>query len=396
MKILTIADFFYPFVVGGSAIMAFELMREMRRRGHEVVILTRGRDQDAAHEVVEGMDIYRYRFSSTAAGYPFSVIRAVRKMREIAGAGGFDLVNMHHASGGVAAEISNKLSERIPTAFFFQGPWHGEAMAKEGRQILDGRLPLKYEIRRKVDRFILRNCDAVFCLSDYMHGEASAIYPSLAAKYHQLSGGVDVARFSPVADRAAVRSELGLASDQVVLLTVRRLAARMGLENLVRAMALVAKQRADVVLLIGGRGELHDRLERLIIELSLENVRMLGFIEDDALAKYYQASDMFVLPTETMEGYGLITVEALACGLPVVGTATGATPEILQEVLPDFIAEGAAPEELARAILRCLPLLQDVDRANLRRFAEDRSWAKIADRVEGVFQGLISGGEGCR
>jgi glycosyltransferase involved in cell wall biosynthesis len=390
MKILTIADFFYPYIVGGSAIMAFELMREMVRRGHKVTVLTRGGEDDPEHGVLQGMDIYRYRFSGSAAGYPFSVIRAVRRMREIAGAGGFDLVNMHHASGGVAAEISKKLLERVPTAFFFQGPWHGEAMAKEGQKISGGRLPLKYEIRRKMDRFILRHCDAVFCLSDYMHGEASAIYPSLAAKYHKLSGGVDIARFHPAADKQSVRRELGLAVDGILLLSVRRLAARMGLENLVRAMALVAEVRADVLLLIGGRGELRERLQRLVSELELDNVRLLGFIDDGALASYYQASDLFVLPTETMEGYGLSTVEALASGLPVVGTDTGATPEILQEVLPDFIAEGAAPEELARAILRCLPLLECVDRASLRRFGEDHSWAKVADRVEGVFQELVA------
>jgi glycosyltransferase involved in cell wall biosynthesis len=213
----------------------------------------------------------------------------------------------------------------------------------------------------------------------------------LAAKYHKLSGGVDIERFHPAQDERAVRSELGLTTDGILLLTVRRLSARMGLENLVRAMALVAKERTDVVLLIGGRGELRERLEWLIGDLSLQNVRLLGFIDDGALAQYYQASDLFVLPTETMEGYGLITVEALACGLPVVGTNTGATPEILQEVLPDFIADGAAPEELARAILRCLPLLNGVDRASLRRFSEDRSWAKVADRVEGVFQDLVGG-----
>ena len=389
MKILTIADFFYPYIVGGSAIMAYELMREMARRGHEITVLTRGAEGDSQHEVLEGMDVFRNRFASSVVGYPISVIRAVRRIREINGRERFDLVNMHHASGGVAAEISKKLSGGPPTAFFFQGPWHGEAMAKEGRYTSGSDLPLKYEVRRKIDRFILRNCDAVFCLSDYMYGEAYAICPSLASKYHKLSGGVDTGRFVP-ADKQAARRELGLAEDGILLLTVRRMVARMGLENLVRAMAIVAEANADVVLLIGGKGVLREKLQGLIDELALHNVRLLGFVDDGELAQYYQASDLFVLPTETMEGYGLITVEALACGLPVVGTDTGATPEILREILPDFIAHGTSPEELARAVLRCLPLLGGVDQKALRGFAEDRSWVKITDRVEAIFQDLVA------
>lgn len=369
--------------------MAYELMKEMVGRGHEVTVLTRGTGGELECEELEGMDVFRYRFSSSALSYPLSVLRAVRRVRELAGDRDFDLVNMHHASGGVAVEINKKLSDGTPTAFFFQGPWHGEAMAKEGRWSVDGKLPLRYEIRKRIDRFILSNCDAVFCLSDYMYGEASAIYPLLSAKFHKLSGGVDIRRFAQPADKAAVRRELGLPENAVVLLTVRRLVARMGLENLVWAMAILGKARKDVVLLIGGKGELHEKLQRLIGELALDNVHLLGYIEDDLLPKYYQASDMCVLPSETMEGYGLITLEAFACGLPVLGTGTGATPEILRETLSDFITKGLDPQALAKDILRCLPLLGDVDNEDLRRFAEDRSWTKVADRVENVFNSLV-------
>ena len=388
MKILTIADFFYPYIVGGSAIMAYELMREMVERGHEVTVLTRGNGEESDYEALEGMDVFRYRFSPNPLSYPLSAFRAVLKVRELIEGRGFDLINMHHASGGVAAEINNKLSNDIPTAFFFQGPWHGEAMAKDEQGAADEKLPLKYEMRKKVDRFILRNCDAVFCLSDYMRGEASAIYPLFAPKFHKISGGVDVERFVPATDKEGVRRALGLPADAVILLTVRRLAARMGLENLVRAMEVLGKARKDVVLLIGGKGELWGKLQDLIDELSLENTHLLGFIENDQLPQYYQASDLFVLPSEAMEGYGLITLEAFACGLPVLGTGTGAIPEIIEAALPGFIANGLEPEVLAENILRCLPLLSEVDKASLRSFAQDRSWARVADRIENVFQDI--------
>ena len=92
-----------------------------------------------------------------------------------------------------------------------------------------------------------------------------------------------------------------------------------------------------------------------------------------------------------MEGYGLSTLEALACELPVLGTDVGATPEVLSDLLPDFITMGTGPEVLAENILRCLPLLGVVDGRRLRRFAEDRSWAKVADIVETIFEQVAKG-----
>jgi glycosyltransferase involved in cell wall biosynthesis len=170
----------------------------------------------------------------------------------------------------------------------------------------------------------------------------------------------------------------------------------MGLENLLRAMAIVAKTRADVVLFIGGKGELAETLRQLSSELALDNVHLLGYIDDESLSGYYQASDLFVLPSEAMEGYGLSTLEAIACGVPVLGTATGGTPEILQDVLPGFIAKGVEPEALAEDILARLPLLAGVDGEHLRRFAAERSWAKVADRVEHAFGELVAERAACR
>jgi glycosyltransferase involved in cell wall biosynthesis len=153
-------------------------------------------------------------------------------------------------------------------------------------------------------------------------------------------------------------------------------------------MEILGKVREDVVLLIGGKGELRGKLQELIDGMSLDNTHLLGFIEDDLLPQYYQASDLFVLPSETMEGYGLITLEAFACGLPVLGTGTGAIPEIIEAVLPNFVASGLEPEALAESILGCLSLLSGVDKASLRSFAKERSWARVADRVENVFQDI--------
>jgi glycosyltransferase involved in cell wall biosynthesis len=100
----------------------------------------------------------------------------------------------------------------------------------------------------------------------------------------------------------------------------------MGLEILLRAFRLLAREVPDLHLAIGGSGPLEGMLRALRGSLGLsDRVRFLGYVPEAALPGLYAAADLFVLPTEQLEGFGLVTVEALACGTPVVGTPVGAT-----------------------------------------------------------------------
>ena len=224
-----------------------------------------------------------------------------------------------------------------------------------------------------------------------MQAEARAIFPGVEGKYHKIPGGVDTLRFSPAPDRGQVRRRLGLPETSPLLLTVRRLSPRMGLEELVRAMVRVEQTHPEALLLVGGSGELRGRLEQLIAELGLRRTRLLGYIPDQDLPAYYQASDLFIMPSLALEGFGLSTLEALACGVPVLGTPVGGTPEILSEVLPEFVLTGMGPETLAAGILEKLPLLPDPGLSQrARRYAERFSWDRITDAVEGLFSEIIA------
>src|SRR5437899_12651573 len=147
----------------------------------------------------------------------------------------------------------------------------------------------------------------------------------------KIVGGADVERFHPSGTREAQRQALGLPGDRPLLFTLRNLEPRMGLDTLIRAMATVRERFPRVLLLIGGSGSLRPLLETLTISLSLsEHVRFLGFVPERDLPAYYGAAAAFVLPTRELEGFGLVTVAALACGTPVLGTPGGATPAILE------------------------------------------------------------------
>jgi glycosyltransferase involved in cell wall biosynthesis len=147
----------------------------------------------------------------------------------------------------------------------------------------------------------------------------------------------------------------------------------MGIDRLLRALSLL--DRDDVTLVVAGSGSLSGALPRLAAELGLaERVLFVGRVADDSrLADWYRAADLFVLPTTAYEGFGMATVEALASGTPVVGTAVGATPEVLAPLDPRLVAASADPEPLAAAITDALGFATSDDfSARCRAHAEER------------------------
>src|SRR5206468_322339 len=206
-----------------------------------------------------------------------------------------------------------------------------------------------------LERACLRRATAIQVLSDYSSELLWKLYRISREKVVKIPGAVDTASFRPAEDRAAVRKALDLPAERSLLLTVRNLEGRMGLDLLIRTMAILTQNMPEALLLIGGAGTLRRELESLSNALGLrERVRFLGFIPDAALPLYYQAADVFVLPTRELEGFGLVTVEALACGTPVLGTPVGATPEILVPLSPALVFRGLAPETMAEDLRRFL------------------------------------------
>ena len=147
----------------------------------------------------------------------------------------------------------------------------------------------------------------------------------------------------------------------------------MGIDRLLRALPLLG--RDDVTLVVAGTGSLAGELPRLAAELGVaERVLFLGRVADDArLADWYRAADLFVLPTSAYEGFGMATAEALASGTPVVGTAVGATPELLAPLDPRLVAASADPTALANAIGEALGFATTANfGARCRDYAERR------------------------
>lgn len=125
----------------------------------------------------------------------------------------------------------------------------------------------------------------------------------------------------------------------------------MGLEGLISAMAEVHRRFPEALLLIAGKGMLSKELEHRIRSLGLGgHVRLLGFVPDRDLPLAYRAADLSVVPTVALEGFGLIAVESLAAGTPVLVTPVGGLPEVVSGLSPDLVLPGSGAIPLAEGI----------------------------------------------
>jgi len=244
---------------------------------------------------------------------------------------------------------------------------------------------------------VLRAADDILVLSEYSKGHIKREFPSVdLGRVSIIPSGVDTHRFRPADDRSAVRVRLGLDDNAVNLLTVRKLAPRMGLEQLVSAMPDISRASSaggrTVHLTICGSGSLKLTLESLVRRLGLqENVTLAGRVSDEDLVAHYQAADLFVLPTTDMEGFGISTVEALSTDTPVVGTPAGATPEILTAIDERLLSADTSSEAIASAVIGWLGWrAEDEGRSRYRdEVIAKYDWDRVAERVEAYYEAKL-------
>ena len=164
--------------------------------------------------------------------------------------------------------------------------------------------------------------------------------------------GVDIRKFHPVAENAGIRKSLGLPIEKPIVLTVRHLKPKMGLEYLIKSAKLITKKYPDTLFVICGRdrGSL-PTLQQLVSTLELsQNVIFAGEVPRDKVSEYYQACDIFVIPS-LQEGFPNAALEAMASAKPVVATQVGALVDIIKNGKTGLLVEPKNHEMLYERIL---------------------------------------------
>ncbi len=403
LDILCINQFFFPDSLGGVERVAHETMARLVSRGHRVDLVgQRTREGTPDSEVVDGITMHRYgraESSCRPGGLTWDALRSSRPvLAGLARAKRYDVVLPHHYFPYYAYLRTVEPSAIAEIMTFHASFWQElrlegaeRSMAKPLESLLFGRMARRTEVA------CLERADRVIVLSDFSAEQLDSYYGFARPKVIKIPGGVDLDRFRPADDRAAARRELGLPGAGAVLFTVRRLVPRMGLSNLITAFADVHLVRPDATLVIAGRGRLESELKAQAASLGLgEAVHFAGFVPEERLPEYYRAADLFVLPSVAFEGFGMVTLEALASGTPALGTPVGATPEILKPLAPQLVFGGADPAALRRGMQSVLEWLSNEQaavelRARCRRYVEERyGWDRAIDALENLMFEVIA------
>ncbi len=287
-------------------------------------------------------------------------------------------INLHFAL--YSLPLLNSLPTGVPVTFTFHGPWSIES-AQEG----DPKLSVL--IKHWVEQQVYRRCDRFIVLSQAFGTILHQHYQIPWSSIHVIPGGVDIHRFQANFTRQQAREQLHWPQDRFILFTPRRLVHRMGLSQLLTALAHVKARVPEVWLAIAGKGPLRSVLEQQVTKLGLaDQVKFLGFLPEDQLPTAYQAADLTIVPSQSLEGFGLVVLESLACGTPVVCTPIGGMPEILEPFAPQLITESSQTEAIAAHLESVLTgQISLPSRTACRDYAATNfNWPHIAQQVRQV------------
>ncbi len=378
---------------GGAARVIREQSRRLAERGHAVTVFARHPGGEVPLlGALDGVPVFHYEVErKRPLAFAVTSITGARwRFRQALGGREWDAVIFHQPFSAVAVRALVPAGAR--RLYVFHSPAGDEYRVRAEQ--LGGRRPppgtgLVAALLARLERRALGTSARIVVLSEFSRMVLARVHGRLKAPVTTVPGAVDLERFHPPADRAAVRAELGFPAGSTLLLTVRDLQPRMGLDTLLHALEAVRPGRR-LTCVIGGTGALRPALERLAEHLGLGDiVRFAGFIPEETLPQHYQAADLFVLPTRVLEGFGLVTVEALACATPVVATPVGATPEILGPLDARLLAADNSAPGLAAALAEALPLAADeAFRRRCREYVETRySWERHIDSLEALLAG---------
>lgn len=366
LKILQIHDYVAP----GNSRSGLDMCRRLIERGHEVRVMGGvGELGPADGAVVDGIAFHTYPFGRDRGtlGYLMYSRRMNRDVFERV-LGGFQpdvLFFMQPlCTNGVMRSPAARERRR---AYHFFSPWAREwEIANDAGGMWRA---LNVAFRRRSERKALDAVGRVMCASRYMRSqllEQHADYP--ADRITILSGAVDVERFRPTGPKL---------NGPFTVFTMRRLVRRMGVDLLIEAV----RRLPNVRLVVGGDGP-----ERAALESQADGrAEFLGYVPDNELPKRYSEADLVVLPTRELEGFGLVLIEAMACGTPAMGTRIGGIPEVLEGLDPRLVIPEPTPDAIAAAIesFRSDATWRRSLESRCRDYVVERfGWPKIAPILE--------------
>jgi glycosyltransferase involved in cell wall biosynthesis len=369
--------------VGGIERVVYEQSKRLMQRNYEPIVVT-NRIDTPKNYVVDGINVECYESLNTGfrLGIPYS-IPTITSLETFLKAVKSSKIVHAHGHPYLTSLIAAKLAKRYSKPFVLTQ--HNTFI--EYDSIFDNIERLN---DLAVGKETLKEADKIIAVSN-----ATKDYVlSLGAKPEKvtvLHNGVDLVRFRPLAGkREEMRRKLGISQNSIVVLTVRRLVYKNGIDTLIESANIAVKKNPKIVFLVVGKGPDLNNVQMKIKQLGIENnFRFTGFVKDEDLPFYYNAADFFVLPSKSGEGLPLVALEAMACGLPVIATNVGGISEILMEDYGKLVPSNQ-PELLAKAVLEFSNIDLSSRKKEIRAIMEEKySWDKNVETLIEIYEELI-------
>ncbi len=390
---------------GGMNVYVRDLTRQLGRMGIGVDVFTRSQDEHVPHvlhdlgygnrvvHVPAGPESPRPK--EELAGYLPEFVAGVRRFADEKGLH-YDVIHSHYWLSGLAAiELRQRWNAPIVHMFHTLGLMKNRVARtdeeREGQYRIDG------------ERRVLQEADSIIAATPAEYAQLQFLYGADVRKISVISPGVDTSRFYPI-DKDEAKAVIGIPAKEHMLLYVGRIEPLKGVDILIQAVARLREhghqaESPTYLAVIGGEPDVDPesmssemgRLQNLCRRLGLDDVVIfLGKRSQDSLPYYYSAADVVVVPSH-YESFGLVALEAMACGTPVVASEVGGLAFLVQDGVTGYTVPDGDPQALGE---RLEWLIRDPElRWKLGRqaaaYAQQYGWEKIAPRLVALYRSVL-------
>ena len=381
-RLCVVTHTFLPHV-GGIERVVYEQCKRLMREKFEPMVLTH-RNYTARKYVVDGIMVRCYDSMNIGfrLGIPYAIpqVGSIKTFLETVKSN--DLIHVHghpYLSSLLAAKIAKRYGKPLVltqhnTFIEYNNIWDTAEKLNDlavGKQVL-----------KEPDKIIVvSNATRDYVLSLGADPE----------KIEVLHNGVDLDRFKPLSGaKEKMRRKLGISESACIVLTVRRLVYKNGIDTLLESAEIAARNNPKLVFVIIGKGPDFEEVKERIVQLGMQRkIRLKGFVSDKDLPFYYNVADLFALPSKSGEGLPLVALEAMACGLPVVATDVGGISEVINEDYGKLVPPNM-PDALAEAIVEFSSKDLAILKTKLRKMMEQRySWDSNVEKLGKIYEELI-------
>jgi D-inositol-3-phosphate glycosyltransferase len=389
---------------GGMNVYVRELTRQLGKMGIHVDVFTRSQDDHVPHVLHELG--YGNRVVHVPAGpeHPLPKQELANYIPEfVDGVNAFakekgikyDIIHSHYWMSGIAAGSLSDLWAGTPIIHMFH------TLGEMKNRIARTEAEREGEYRINGEKQVLRRANRVVVATLAELTQLRFLYKADASKMVVIPPGVDLGHFYPIPPDEA-KSFVGLKPEDRMILFVGRIEPLKGVDTLIQAMAcldLKDTSRPVHLAIIGGDPSASPeqmtaemaRLQKLCTDLGLdESVLFLGKRDQDKLPYYYSAAEVLVMPSH-YESFGMVALEAMACGTPVVASEVGGLAYLVRDGETGFTIPAEEPESLCEKLSW---LLNDHElharmSGNAAEYAKDYAWEKVADQIVDVYKKLL-------